>query len=335
MSVQGNARVTGPEPGEPEASLRMKIGGMSCSFCTSTIRTAYERMDGVHEVGISLAHEEELVRYDPTRVSQDHLKQTLRDVGYTYRDPDKVASFEKEAELRHARVRLLLAGSLTAVTLVLLMLGMFGIVTTPYLAWVMLTLALRTMFVTAWFVKKMAFVSIRHRIVNQHEARARRVRRPARRAPGLFVSPVFPANHFFAVATAGLLHAVAFCRGAGSPFCEHAYGKVGGVLVTGNEDGIKHIAMNVLHSLQHLGNLIPPQADAGWIGEAGPGPSYLDEGSGGPGNAFTERNTRIMTWNLMHLAGMLKRCGGLPTEGNQREQVTEETETQHPNPEYR
>lgn len=96
------------------------------------------------------------------------------------------------------------------------------------------------------------------------------------------------------------------------------YGKVGGVIVTGNEDGIKHVAMNVLYSLQHLGYVIPPQSDAGWIGEAGPGPSYLDEGSGGPENEFTRTNTRIMTWNLMHLAAMLHREGGLPTEGNQR-----------------
>ena len=50
------------------------------------------------------------------------------------------------------------------------------------------------------------------------------------------------------------------------------YGKVGGVIVTGNEDGIKHVAMNVLYSLGHVGYTIPPQADAGWIGEAGPGP---------------------------------------------------------------
>ena len=50
------------------------------------------------------------------------------------------------------------------------------------------------------------------------------------------------------------------------------YGRVGGCLVTGNEDGVKHCAMNVLYSLQHLGYMIPPQADAGWIGEAGPGP---------------------------------------------------------------
>ena len=50
------------------------------------------------------------------------------------------------------------------------------------------------------------------------------------------------------------------------------YGRVGGCLITGNEDGIKHCAQNVLYTLQHIGYTIPPQADAGWIGEAGPGP---------------------------------------------------------------
>ena len=94
------------------------------------------------------------------------------------------------------------------------------------------------------------------------------------------------------------------------------YARAGGCLITGNEDGIKHCASNVLYSLQHIGYTIPPQADAGWIGEAGPGPSYGDDGTG-LDNDFTNRNTTIMTWNLMHLARMLK--GGIPAEGNARE----------------
>jgi len=113
------------------------------------------------------------------------------------------------------------------------------------------------------------------------------------------------------------------------------YGKTGGVIVTGNEDGIKHIAMNVLYSLQHLGYSIPPQADAGWIGEAGPGPSYLDEGSGGPQNDFTQRNTTFATWNLMHMARMLKDNGGIPAYGNQRSAWDAGARFDHPNPEYR
>jgi multimeric flavodoxin WrbA len=96
------------------------------------------------------------------------------------------------------------------------------------------------------------------------------------------------------------------------------YGRVAGALITGNEDGVKHCASNVLYSLQHIGYTIPPQADAGWIGEVGPGPSYLDEGSGGPENDFTNRNTTFMTYNLMHLARMLTTAGGIPPHGNQR-----------------
>ena len=113
------------------------------------------------------------------------------------------------------------------------------------------------------------------------------------------------------------------------------YGKVGGVLVTGNEDGVKHVATNVLYSLQHLGYTIPPQADAGWIGEAGPGPSYLDPGSGGPENDFTRRNTTFMTWNLMHVAAMLRRAGGIPAWGNLRPAWSDGERFDHPNPEYR
>jgi multimeric flavodoxin WrbA len=113
------------------------------------------------------------------------------------------------------------------------------------------------------------------------------------------------------------------------------YGKVGGCIITGNEDGIKHCSMSILYALQHLGYVIPPQADAGWIGEAGPGPSYRDPGSGGPENDFTQRNTTFMTWNLLHLARMVKAAGGIPAHGNQRSEWEAGCRFDHPNPEHR
>lgn len=117
------------------------------------------------------------------------------------------------------------------------------------------------------------------------------------------------------------------------------YGKVGGCLITGNEDGVKHCAMDVLYSLQHLGCTIPPQADAGWIGEAGPGPSYGDDdgkgGKTGLDNDFTNRNTTFMTWNLMHLAKMLQDAGGIPAYGNQRSEWDAGARFDFANPEYR
>lgn len=113
------------------------------------------------------------------------------------------------------------------------------------------------------------------------------------------------------------------------------YGKTGGCIITGNEDGAKHCAMGMLYSLQHLGYVIPPQADAAWIGEIGPGPSYLDKDSGGPKNDFTRRNTTFMTWNLMHMARMLRDKQGIPDHGNQRTQWDAGYRFDHPNPEYR
>lgn len=112
------------------------------------------------------------------------------------------------------------------------------------------------------------------------------------------------------------------------------YGRAGGCLITGNEDGVKHCAMNVLYSLQHIGYTIPPQADSGWVGEAGPGPSYGQEGAG-LDNDFTNRNTTFMTWNLLHLARILKESGGIPAYGNQLKEWQAGQRFGFENPEYR
>ena len=121
------------------------------------------------------------------------------------------------------------------------------------------------------------------------------------------------------------------------------YGKVGGCVITGNEDGIKHCAMDILYALQHIGYTIPPQADCGWIGEAGPGPSYGDtEWKGeklpapaGLDNDFTNRNATFMNWNLMHAAKMLKDNDGFPAVGNTGADWQHVTNAKSENPEYR
>jgi len=121
------------------------------------------------------------------------------------------------------------------------------------------------------------------------------------------------------------------------------YGKVGGTIITGNEDGIKHCAMGILYALQHIGYSVPPQADAGWIGKVGPGPSYGDtEWKGdkitpplGTDSDFTNRNTTFMTYNLLHLASMLKKQGGYSNYGNSREEWDDGTRWNFENPEYR
>lgn len=113
------------------------------------------------------------------------------------------------------------------------------------------------------------------------------------------------------------------------------YGKVGGSIITGNEDGLKHCAMSILYALQHVGYSIPPQADAGWLGGVGPGPSYLDEEAESHKNDFTNRNTTFMTYNLMHLAQILKDNNGYDDYGNSRKDWDNGSRWSFENPEYR
>ena len=91
------------------------------------------------------------------------------------------------------------------------------------------------------------------------------------------------------------------------------YNKVGGVVVTGNEDGAHAAAETTLFNLSHLGCTIPPNVDTYWVGEAGPGPSYIE--AGGEDHPYTKRTTRWMAHNLVHLARMLK-ANPIPAEGN-------------------
>ena len=112
------------------------------------------------------------------------------------------------------------------------------------------------------------------------------------------------------------------------------YGKVGAAVTTGNEDGGKHVSAQLLYALQHIGLTIPPQSDAYWVGEAGPGPSYLDGDAGGQHNAWTTRNSVFLAWNVLHLARMLKDAGGIPAHGNAAPDW-DLAHPDHPNPEYR
>jgi len=81
------------------------------------------------------------------------------------------------------------------------------------------------------------------------------------------------------------------------------YGKVAGVIVTGNEDGAHDVAANTLFNLTHLGCTIPPNVDCYWVGDAGPGPSYIE--AHGDRHRYTNRTALYMANNLVWMAGVL------------------------------
>jgi len=150
------------------AKVQVKVGGMSCSFCAETLRKAVGRLDGVQRVNVSLAHEEALVEFDPGRVDDMQIKDAIRSVGYTVRDPAKVRTFEEEeADLRRERDRLIVAASFTWMAFVQMVL-MWLDRPMPAMRWLMPALAMATVFGPGLYILRMAIPSLRRGILNQH-----------------------------------------------------------------------------------------------------------------------------------------------------------------------
>ncbi|HEX9811800.1 MAG TPA: heavy metal translocating P-type ATPase [Burkholderiales bacterium] len=156
----------------PTVKRQYKIGGMACSFCVASISKALGRLAGVQRVNVNLAHEEALVEFNPARVTSREIERTLRDLGYTLRDPDRLRAFEQEAaELEEARANLLLAGAHTLVSLGAMSLMWLEWMPPRGMAamyWLMPILALSVMFGPGWHILEMAWASLRRGILNQH-----------------------------------------------------------------------------------------------------------------------------------------------------------------------
>ncbi|TGB09375.1 flavodoxin family protein [Streptomyces palmae] len=82
-----------------------------------------------------------------------------------------------------------------------------------------------------------------------------------------------------------------------------AYNRVGGVVVTGNEDGAHHVISEISGALGDIGYTVPGQAWTYWHLGPGPGPNYLDDDRGHDWAASTGR---AMASNLYHAARALE-----------------------------
>ena len=82
-----------------------------------------------------------------------------------------------------------------------------------------------------------------------------------------------------------------------------AFGKVAGVVVTGNEDGAHNVVATVCQGLIDMGFTIPGQSWTYWHLGPGPGPDYVETDQG---HAWSDRVGRNAARNLLALAKVLE-----------------------------
>ncbi len=81
-----------------------------------------------------------------------------------------------------------------------------------------------------------------------------------------------------------------------------AYNRVGGVVVTGNEDGAHHVISELSSNLSDIGFTIPGQAFTYWNKGPGPGDDYLDTKHGHP---YSETTGKAAASNILAVAKAL------------------------------
>lgn len=63
-------------------SVTLKVEGMHCTGCASTIQTLLQRKDGVKKASASFEAGEARVLYDPAEVSEDQLAGVVEKAGF-------------------------------------------------------------------------------------------------------------------------------------------------------------------------------------------------------------------------------------------------------------
>ncbi|CAN5414292.1 flavodoxin family protein [soil metagenome] len=81
-----------------------------------------------------------------------------------------------------------------------------------------------------------------------------------------------------------------------------AFGKVAGIVITGNEDGAHHIVATISQGLIDMGFTIPAQSWTYWHLGPGPGPDYVETDQG---HDYSDRVGRNAARNLVALARVI------------------------------
>lgn len=148
------------------------IGGMQCSFCSTTLTKGVARLQGINEVHVNLGHGEMFVDYIPELVDQESIEKTVKSLGYTVRDRDKLKKFDQAREELRLSKRIFIRSLFFSLgSLILLVyfkeLNPTGIFLdgTLYLS---IALALLNVFYIGHTIVSMAYGSLRRGIFNQH-----------------------------------------------------------------------------------------------------------------------------------------------------------------------
>ena len=159
--------------------LLIPVTGMTCANCVATVERTLRKTEGVAEASVNFASERATVRFDPTQVREDQLREriarAIEAAGYGVVDAAPGALEDAEAAARRAEIadqtRKFWTGVAFALPLFLLSMARdFGLVGhwahAPWVNWLMLVLATPVQFYVGWDYYRGGWKSLRNGSAN-------------------------------------------------------------------------------------------------------------------------------------------------------------------------
>ncbi|MBQ1508259.1 MAG: copper-translocating P-type ATPase, partial [Erysipelotrichaceae bacterium] len=123
-----------------------EVKGMTCVICKNTVEKGLSKLDGVDSCKVNLMENEATLVYDETKVSEEVLSKTVKDLGYEL-------VLHKEKEVNYEKIKLVVSIILTLVLMVFSMGHMVGIDTGHYSHYIQMVLAFLILILNFRFYK--------------------------------------------------------------------------------------------------------------------------------------------------------------------------------------
>lgn len=104
--------------------VALKVGGMACATCATTVGDALRNLEGVSEANVNLGAENVYVTYNPRLTTTTEMKGAIERAGYQYlgvvgKDTEDIEKAAMEQDLKEKRTRIILGFATGALLMIL------------------------------------------------------------------------------------------------------------------------------------------------------------------------------------------------------------------------
>lgn len=142
--------------------IHREIKGMTCAACSRRIELRLMKAEGIKEAKVNLATEKASIVYDPSQLDGDAITRIIEETGFEVVEEEKRREDERGKELALEKKRLFLAAIFTLPAWSLMMVTLFTDLSIPGLNFIMMFLALPTVFWAGYPTHAKALSSLRH-----------------------------------------------------------------------------------------------------------------------------------------------------------------------------